>query len=125
MSRLSGDLQGNPSRTYPSRPDPLQTPPPRPDLDLILTQIGRFQVQIRSKSGPNQVCAEVFGGGRGERGRSGWDGPGGPPESLETSETKSKWVTSCCKHDARQQHDERGPMSRGTKRDKLNGTNGA
>ena len=62
MSRLSGDLQGHSRWTYPSGPDPIQTHPPRPDLDSILTRKGQFQVQTRSKSGPNQVCAEVFGG---------------------------------------------------------------
>ena len=41
------------------------TPPPGPDLDLILTRFRPdfdlklpFQVRIRSKSGPNQVRAE-------------------------------------------------------------------
>ena len=51
-------------------PDPLRTPPPRPDSDLILTWFGPEkaafsgpnQVEIRSE-GPNQVWGEVFGGG--------------------------------------------------------------
>ena len=39
-----------------------------------------------SKSGPNRVCAEVFGGVRGKRGMSGWDGPVDLPESLDPTE---------------------------------------
>ena len=37
FSRLSEELQSLLSRTYPSGPDPLRTPPPGPDSDLILT----------------------------------------------------------------------------------------
>ena len=44
--------------------------------------------QIGSKSGPNQVCAEVFGGGRGEWGRRLWDGPVGPPKVLSVKAQK-------------------------------------
>ena len=34
------DLQGHPGQTYPSGPDPLWTPLPGPDLDLIWTRKG-------------------------------------------------------------------------------------
>ena len=62
---------------------------PRPDLDLILSRFrpdsdlkspfsGPNQVEIRSKSGPNQVWREVFGSGRGRRGRSDWSGSVAP-----------------------------------------------
>ena len=99
VSRLSGGPTG------PSQPDlPLSPEHVRPDLDWtqIVTRKGRFQVQIRSKSGPIQVCAEVFGGGRGKRGRSGWNGPVGPPESLDPCVCVAHWVfcrkSSCMKH---------------------------
>ena len=76
------DLQGHPSPTYPSRPDPLRTPPHRPDLGPILSWFGPEIALFGWQSGPNQVCADVFGGGRAQRGRSGWDGPVGPPKVL-------------------------------------------
>ena len=50
-SRLSGDLQGHDSRTYPLWARPPPTHPPRPDLDPNLTRKGRLQVKIGSKSG--------------------------------------------------------------------------
>ena len=53
----------------PPSPDPLQTPPPRPDLDPILTWFGPdsdpkspFSGQKQVKSDPNRVREEVGGG---------------------------------------------------------------
>ena len=116
VRRLSYQKPQNPLRissirtfrgaTEPSQPDlPLCTrpPPPRtsphgtnaamrtrfwPDFDPIPTRNLPFQVRIRSKSGPNQVRGERFGGGRVQRGRSGWEGSVAPPESLESSRRK-------------------------------------
>ena len=67
-----------PRRTYPSGPDPLWTSPT--DSDLISTRFrpdSGFQVEIRSKSGQNQVQIRSGGrcrGGQLQRGRSGWGG---------------------------------------------------
>ena len=52
VSRLFGDLQGHAGRTYPSGPDPLSTPPPGPDLDLIWTRFRPKIALFGSKSGP-------------------------------------------------------------------------
>ena len=65
------ELQGPPQPDLPLRHRPTRTPPPRPDSDPISTRFrpdsdlkrvisGRNQVEIRSKSGPNQVWAEGF-----------------------------------------------------------------
>ena len=64
--------------------DPTPSEPFCPDLirtwfTLIRTWFGEIsglnQVEIRSKSGPNQVWAEGFGGFWRQRGSSGWEGP--------------------------------------------------
>ena len=71
----------------------LETPPPTPDLEPILTSLAPesdpkchlFRVEISSKSSQSQVRGEGLGGGSGRRGRSGWHGPVAPPEVLEAS----------------------------------------
>ena len=57
LSRLSSELQGHPRQTTSSGLDPLWTPPPRPDLDLvhIAIQLGAEIHLARSKPGQNQV----------------------------------------------------------------------
>ena len=51
---FSEELKSLPRRTYPSGPDPLRTPPARPDsepiFDPIRTRKGGFQVRIGSTS---------------------------------------------------------------------------
>ena len=64
--KILGDPQGHPSQTYPSGPDPLQTAPPGPDLDLIWNRKRRFQVKIRPKSGLGRGVRR----GSGPKGRS-------------------------------------------------------
>ena len=58
--------RGFPVRTYPSGPDPLRTPPPRPDSDPILTRFGPQKADFGSESGQNQV--KIRSGGRGLEG---------------------------------------------------------
>ena len=50
-----------------------------------LPDFALHRVKIRSKSRPNQVQEEGFGGGRVQRGRSGWEGSVDPLESLYPS----------------------------------------
>ena len=80
MSRLE-TFRGATRTAEHLRPDLIRTRF-RPDLDLKSHFSGPNQVEIGSKSGPNQVRAEVFGwvGARevGPRGRV----PVAPPESL-------------------------------------------
>ena len=79
------------ARSTPLAPTPPNTSPPPPDLirtrfwpdsNLNQTRKGRIsgpnQVEIRSKSGLNQVWGKVFGGVRGWEGRSGWNGSVAP-----------------------------------------------
>ena len=94
------ELQSLPSRTYPSAPDPLRTPPPGPDSDPILTWFWpdsdpKFRVKIRSKSGPNQVRGKGSGGGRVQRGRSGWRGSVAPRNASRFIEFQTKVAHFC------------------------------
>ena len=77
--KLSEELQSHFSRTYPSGPDPLQTPPPRPDSNLILTITHRkcwfsgcffmflcfltflLLRNVRATSGPKSLCLCCWG----------------------------------------------------------------
>ena len=69
------ELQSLPSRTYLSGPDPLRTPPPGPDFDLILTRFGPEKADFGSESGQNQVkIRSESGPGGGVRRGSGPEG---------------------------------------------------
>ena len=70
-------------RAMTAGPTPLgPTPSEHIRPDLIWTRFGPEIALFGSKSDPNQVGADVFGGGRAQRGRSGCHGPVGPPEVL-------------------------------------------
>ena len=74
-SRLSGGPAG------PSQPDlPLSPRPPCEHLRADLIWTGAEIALFGSKSGPHQVWADVFAGGRAQRGRSSCHGPVGPPK---------------------------------------------
>ena len=67
-----------------------------PDSDLKSAFSGPNQIEIRSeirsKSGPNQVWGEVFGGGWGQRGRSSWNGSVAPRKVSSLSSFLSVFV---------------------------------
>ena len=73
-------MQGPPQPHLPHWTRPPLNPS---DSDLILTRFsGPNRLEIRSKSGANQVRGEGFGGDRCWRGRSGWEGLCSSSESL-------------------------------------------
>ena len=89
-----------------SQPDlPHWTPNPSEPLclDLILTRFrpdlsvnsGPNQAESRSKSRPDQVPAEGFGGGRCQRGRSSWNGPVAPRKVSTLQHETHNLFTAC------------------------------